>query len=73
MTTNQKKKQKSLDLTGGKPTMIWVLRYIGCTVCHLDMRLLEKNDQLLTEKSIVPLVVLQSKPEMIQRELNDVI
>lgn len=48
------------DLCTGKKTVIWVLRYIGCTVCHYDVQIAANRYSELTEKGAQILFVMQS-------------
>ncbi len=63
---------KSTDiatLVGGKPTMIMVLRYFGCTVCRYDIHLLQTRYEEFKAKGVNVVVVMQSKPEIVERDL----
>lgn len=57
------------QIIGGKPTMFMVLRYIGCTVCRYDVHVLTQRYQEFVEKGVNVAVVMQSKPEIVQRDL----
>ncbi len=49
-------------LIGGKNTLIWAVRYIGCPPCHLDThRLAERYDRFRAADANV-VVVMQSDP-----------
>ena len=56
-------------IVDGKPTMFMVLRYIGCTVCRYDVHMLTERYNEFTEKGVNVVVVMQSKPEIVQRDL----
>ena len=56
-------------IVDGKPTMFMVLRYIGCTVCRYDVHVLTERYNEFTEKGVNVVVVMQSKPETVQRDL----
>ncbi len=57
-------------LVDGKKTMFMVLRYIGCTVCRYDVHLLTRKYQEFINKNVNVVVVMQSTPEIVQRDLN---
>ena len=53
-------------LIGGKNTLIWAVRYIGCPPCHLDTRrLAERYDRLKAAGANV-VVVMQSDPAVLR-------
>jgi peroxiredoxin len=52
----------------GKKTALLFLRYYGCTLCRLDMHLLREKYAAIREAGGQVFVVLQSAPELIQRE-----
>lgn len=53
-------------LLGGKSTLIWVVRYIGCPPCHLDThRLAERYDRFRAANANV-VVVMQSDPAVLR-------
>ena len=54
----------------GKPTMFMVLRYMGCTICRYDIHCLTERYNEFVEKGVNVMVVMQSKPEIVQRDLN---
>ena len=56
-------------IVDGKPTMFMVLRYIGCTVCRYDVHMLTERYNEFAEKGVNVVVVMQSKPEIVQRDL----
>ena len=57
-------------IADGKPTMFWVLRYIGCTVCRYDVHVLTQRYNEFVEKGVNVVVVMQSKPEIVLRDMN---
>ena len=57
-------------LVDGKPTFIWFQRYIGCPPCRLDVHLLTQAYPQFEEKGCNVLVVMQSKPEIVLRDMN---
>ena len=56
-------------IVDGKPTMFMVLRYIGCTVCRYDVHCLTERYQEFVDKGVNVAVVMQSTPEIVQRDL----
>ena len=58
------------EIVGGKPTMFVVLRYMGCTICRYDVHQLTVRHNEFVEKGVNVAVVMQSKPEIVQRDLN---
>lgn len=59
------------DILKGK-TVFWVLRYIGCPVCRLDVTLIAKRYEEFREKGAQVFVVMQSDQEHIREALKDV-
>ena len=59
------------DITGGKPTMFWFLRYMGCPPCRLDVHLLTQRKPDFDEKGVNLVVVMQSDPEIVKRDMID--
>lgn len=55
----------------GKPTMFWFQRYIGCPPCRLDVHLLVMEHEKFLEKGVNIVVVMQSKPEIVLRDMVD--
>ena len=55
----------------GKPTMFWFQRYIGCPPCRLDVHLLVMEHDKFLEKGVNIVVVMQSKPEIVLRDMVD--
>lgn len=56
----------------GKKTVLWVIRYIGCTVCRYDVHVLAENFDHIADKGVTLLVVMQSDQEHVQKELKDI-
>ncbi len=54
-----------------KKSILWVIRYIGCTVCRYDVHVLAENYERIREKGYDLFVVMQSDQEHIQRDLKD--
>jgi peroxiredoxin len=52
-----------------KKTVLWVLRYIGCTTCRYDVDIIAKNYAKFLEKGAQVLVVMQSDPAIVRRDL----
>ncbi|MDR3247721.1 MAG: redoxin domain-containing protein [Treponema sp.] len=63
--------EKGLDLAtvaAGKKTVLLFLRYLGCTLCRLDMHLLREKYGEITGAGGQLLVALQSDPALVARE-----
>ena len=58
-------------IVGGKKTVFWVLRYIGCTVCRYDVHLLIERYEEIKAKDAQVVVVMQSRPEKIQEDVRE--
>ena len=58
------------DRLQGK-TVLWVLRYIGCPVCRLDLRDIAAKYERFREKNAQVLVVMQSDAAHLKRELAE--
>ena len=52
-------------------TVLWVLRYIGCPMCRLDMRDIAQNYSSFTDKNAQVFVVMQSDAEHLKKELAE--
>ena len=52
-------------------TVLWVIRYIGCTVCRYDVHVLSERYEEIKTKGYELYVVMQSDQEHIQRDLKD--
>ncbi|MBQ7372610.1 MAG: AhpC/TSA family protein [Blautia sp.] len=59
------------DILKGK-TVFWVLRYIGCPVCRLDVALIAKQYDKFREKGAQVFVVMQSDRAHIRESMNGV-
>ena len=59
------------EITGGKPTMFWILRYMGCPPCRLDVHLLTVKKPEFDAKGVNIVVAMQSKPEIVLRDMID--
>lgn len=57
------------EIAGGKPTVLMVLRYIGCPVCRYDVHLLSQRCGEFGDKGAHVAVVMQSSPETVRRDL----
>ena len=55
-----------------RPTVFWVIRYIGCPVCRYDVHILKENYKRIAEKGYNLYVVMQSDTEHIHRSLENV-
>ena len=58
------------QLVNGKPTFFWFQRYIGCPPCRMDVHLLSVAHPEFVEKGANIVVVMQSKPEIVLRDMN---
>ncbi len=54
-----------------KKTVFWVLRYIGCTICRMDVELIKNNYQKFTDKDTQVFVVMQSDQEHIRKNIPE--
>ena len=70
VNTNVLPNVKISQLVDGKPTFFWFLRYIGCTICRWDVHTLAQRYNEFVKKGVNVIVVMQSKPEIVQRDLN---
>lgn len=59
------------EITGGKPTMFWFLRYMGCPPCRLDVHLLTMKKTEFDAKGVNIVVVMQSRPEIVLQDMID--
>ena len=59
------------QLVDGKPTFFWFQRYIGCPPCRMDVHLLSVAHPEFVEKGANIVVVMQSKPEIVLRDMID--
>ncbi len=60
--------QNLYSYLNGKKTAILFLRYIGCTVCRLDMHIYTQRYREFLEKDAQLIVVLQSNPNIVADE-----
>ncbi len=54
-----------------KKTVFWVLRYIGCSLCRVDVEMIKNDYSKFVDKDTQVIVVMQSDKEHIQRELTE--
>jgi len=71
VNTVYEKGLKISQITEGKPTMFWFLRYMGCPPCRLDVHLLTQKKPEFDAKGVNIVVVMQSSPEIVQRDMID--
>jgi peroxiredoxin len=69
-TASGEKKPLS-ELAGSGKTALIFLRYYGCTLCQLNIHLYAKHYPEIVKEDGTILVVLQSTPESVQRQLTD--
>ncbi len=65
--------EKGLDLktvVGGKRTAVLFLRYYGCTLCQYNIHLLKENYAKIAASGGQLLVVLQSDPALMARNIS---
>ena len=60
------------DLFTAPKTILWCLRYIGCTVCRYDIHLAAKQYADFTAKGAKIVFMLQSEKSVLQEELKDI-
>ncbi|MBQ7058187.1 MAG: redoxin domain-containing protein [Firmicutes bacterium] len=60
------------DLFTAPKTILWCLRYIGCTVCRYDIHLAAKQYNDFIEKGAKIVFMLQSEKSVLQEELKDI-
>jgi len=53
---------------GKKKTVLWVLRYIGCTSCRYDVHLISQRYNEILAKDAQVYVLMQSEPEIVKEE-----
>lgn len=61
--------RKVSDVLHGK-TIFWVLRYIGCPVCRLDVSLIAQHYQEFVQKGAQVFVVMQSDKEHLRNSMS---
>lgn len=54
------------QLIGGKNTLIWAVRYIGCPPCHYDTTMLARRWERFQSAGANVIVVMQSDPEVLR-------
>lgn len=59
------------EATGGKPSFVIFLRYYGCTICQLDMKLLVEKYKEFQAKGAEVFVVLQSDPAVVREGVKE--
>ena len=57
------------EMLSGK-TVLWVLRYIGCTVCRYDVEMIMQRYEEFTSRNAKVIVVMQSDVAHLQNDLN---
>lgn len=66
------KRNRSLkDMAGENKTAVLFLRYAGCTLCRFDMRILKEAYDKIKEPGGKVLVVLQSDPDKLSKEIDE--
>ena len=68
--TEKAASKKMSELLGGKRTVIWVLRYIGCTTCRYDVDQLARRYKEFEAKGVQAAVLMQSEPEIVLHDLK---
>ena len=68
--TVTKTNQTMHGLLSGKKTVLWVLRYIGCTTCRYDVDCLARRYDELKNTGAQAVVLMQSEPENVLESLN---
>ena len=58
------------DLLCEKKTVLWCLRYIGCTVCRYDVHVLSKRYEEVLAKGAQVCFMMQSEKEILLQELQ---
>jgi peroxiredoxin len=71
VNTANRKNIRISEIADGKPSMMIVLRYIGCPLCRLDVHMLNERYDEFINKGVTVFFVMQSKPESIRRDLKD--
>lgn len=70
LQTPFRKQMMLKEAVGEQRTAIIFLRYYGCTLCQYDMKLLKDHYQEITEQGGSFMVVLQSTPENISKNIQ---
>lgn len=71
VSTAYKPDRKVMDILKGR-TVFWVLRYIGCPICRLDVALISEHYDEFIKKGAQIFVVMQSNKEHMKEALKDV-
>ncbi|MDD3337241.1 MAG: PatB family C-S lyase [Lachnospiraceae bacterium] len=61
----------SLAKAVDRPTFLLFLRYYGCTICQLDMKMLKAEYDKITAAGAKAMVVLQSDPAGIRKQIPE--
>ena len=70
-TTSTGRKLTTEQAIGGKRTVFWVLRYIGCPVCRYDVHVLIQRYDEFRKRNTQVYVVMQSDPAVLADVLKD--
>lgn len=70
VNTHLEKGTSISKIVDGKPTVLYVIRYIGCTVCRYDIHQIEANIEAFKNKGVNIAVIMQSKPEQVNHDLK---
>ena len=62
--------EKNVSDFPGKYKLIWASRYIGCSLCRLDIHLLNENCDKFREKDCEVIVITQSDSKHIKDNLE---
>ena len=65
-------KKSSAELFTASRTVVWCLRYIGCTVCRYDIHVAAKRYAEVEAKGAQIVFMLQSDKKLLKEELKDV-
>lgn len=71
VNTHTEKGTNISAIADGKPLMLLVIRYIGCTVCRYDVHQIALNHEKFLEKGVNIAVVMQSTPENVNNDLKE--
>jgi peroxiredoxin len=70
-STPYRKNSSLSDAVAGKMTALVFLRYYGCPLCQYDMHRYAEKYDLITSEGGQLLVVLQSEPEELRKQLGN--
>jgi len=59
------------DAMAGSSSVLYFLRYYGCTLCQMDMHTIASDYPRYKERGLKVFVVLQSAPETIRKQLSE--